>query len=399
VYADYLRGDGSALSNLSYGGFATTIPRTSYGAFTIPWNAMEDEGSLSLRSGTWTIDGTVTATTMSVPQILEASTITSRSFSTINARIANLLSPVICSFFISTDTIRTNNVYFNQIFGKAMLVDSTITKSISTDILTTNTLDIQKFIALQGTFSTVSTGFWEVETIKSDRLQLFDYSSFTYGYITMSANILYLNNSSILSNVIDVDEHVSTTKKLQFDLYIASNYLYAHGALSSLNSTTIEQWSISQISFSTLSTGIADLRFDTRTSTSNLSVAVNTKFTDLSNYVNTSDSNISTTITNRLSNYQIAVAQQFVTLSNYVDSADTLLKEGISSAAYHVAFNTSNQISNTSTSIGGAVKNLTTGLSSVAFMPTTGISSIYSTLSTQAGWNLSTTFGSLSSAI
>ena len=182
VYADYLRGDGSALSNLSYAGFATSIPRASYGAFTIPWNALEDEGSINLRSATWNITGTVTATNMSVPQILEASTITSRSFSTINARIAHLVSPVICSFFISTDTVKVNNIYFNTQIGDAMIVDSTITKSISTDILTTNTLDIQTFLAKKGTFSTISTGFWEVQTIKSDALQLLDLSSLKYGY-------------------------------------------------------------------------------------------------------------------------------------------------------------------------------------------------------------------------
>jgi hypothetical protein len=54
VYADYLRGDGSAMTNLSYNSFATPIPRTSYGAFSIPWNAMEDQGSITLRSGTIT---------------------------------------------------------------------------------------------------------------------------------------------------------------------------------------------------------------------------------------------------------------------------------------------------------------------------------------------------------
>jgi hypothetical protein len=390
VYANYLRGDGSALSNLS---------RTSYGAFSIPWNAMEDEGSINLRSATWIINGLVAATNMSVSQILQASTIVSQSFSTTNGRIANLVSPVICSFYISTNTIKTTNVYFDHQFGKSMIVDSTITKSISTDILTTNTLDIVKFIALQGTFSTISTGFWEVETIKSDRLQLLDLSSLIYGYVTLSANILYLNNSSILSNVIEVDELVSTTKRLQLDLIVASNYLYAHDSLSSLNSTTTKQWSISQVAFSTLSTGIADLSLNTTTAASNLSVAVTTKIIDLSNYTNTMDSNISTTITNRLSNYQIAVASQFITLSNYLDNADTLLKQGLSSTACNISFNTSNQISNTSTSIGGAVQNLTTGLSSVAFMTTTGISTIYSTLSTQAGWNFSTSFGSLSSSI
>ena len=389
VYADYLKGDGSGLTNLSYGSFTTSIPRTSYGAFSIPWNAMEDEGSINLRSATWTINGMVAATNMS------ASHITSQSFSTTNGRIANLVSPVICSFYISTNTVQTEIIYFDRQYGRLIKVDSTISKSISTDKLTTNTLDIVKFTALQGVFSSISTGFWEAETIKSDRLQLLDLSSLKYGYITMSANVLYLNNSSILSNVPKVEDLVSTTARLKLDLYNESIFLNPHAALSSLSAITTTQWSISQVAFSTLSTGIGDLRFDTKTAATNLRDTLTTKITELSNYTDTADATISA----RISDYQIEVGNKFVTLSNYVDTADNFLKQGISSTAFYISLNTSTNIINTSTSIGESIKDLRTGLSSVGLITTRSISTVFSTLSTQVGWNFSTSFGSLSTSI
>ena len=282
VYADYLRGDGSALSNLSYLKFATPIPRTSYAAYTIPWNAMEDEGSINLRSANWVINGKVSVSTMSVSH-LEANSISTTNIRAVNARIASLTSPVICSFLISTDTLRTTNVFFKEQNGDVFFVNSSISQFVSTDTLTTNNLNIVKFVAQLGQFSTISTGFWEVDTIKSDRIQLFDYSSLKYSFVSLSANTLYLNNSSILSNVVLIEELVSTSRNLIQRIAIASNFLFAHTALSSLSSTAASNFITSQSAFSTLSTGIGNVASQSATSLSNLSVNINTHVTNLSN--------------------------------------------------------------------------------------------------------------------
>jgi hypothetical protein len=47
-----ISGDGAGLSNLHFDNFATgtTIPRERYGAYTIPWAAMEDTGSIQVDS-------------------------------------------------------------------------------------------------------------------------------------------------------------------------------------------------------------------------------------------------------------------------------------------------------------------------------------------------------------
>jgi hypothetical protein len=399
VYADYLKGDGSALSNLSYSGFATTIPRTSYAPYSIPWNAMEDEGSINLRSGTWSIDGKFTATIMSVPKLLEASTITVTNVRAVNARIASLTSPVICSFLISTDTLRTTNVYFKEQNGGVLFVNSTISKYISTESITANNLNISKFVAQLGTFSTISTGLWEVDTIKSDRLQLLDFSSLAYGFVSLSANTLYLNSSSILSNVVLIEELVSTSRNLIQRITVASNFLFPHNSLSSLDLAVRTNFITSQIALSTLSIGIGNIGSETTTSISNLSVNVNGGIINLSNYTITTTSNISTTITNRIIENETQSLIQFNTLSNYVNAQDTILRVGISSASYHIELNTSNHISNTSTSIGQSVSSLRTGLSSVGFIMASGLSSVYSTISTQSGWNLSTVNRSISTSI
>jgi hypothetical protein len=399
IYADYLKGDGSSLTNLNYSAFNTAIPRTSYAPYSIPWNAMEDAGSIRLNASTWLIDGLIKATTISTTELLEASTINANSADVIYARIASLTSPVICSFLISTDTLIATNLYVENIDVGSLTVNAIVASDISANSLAVDTIDVDKIAALYGVFSTVSTGTWEVETIKSDRLQLLDFSSLTYGYVTLSANTLYLNNSSLLSNTASRDDLLDTESRLNYKIYIASNSLKVHDILSSMSSTTAANFEICQSSFSTLSTGIGNVSTDLFRVTSNLSISVSSRITDLSTYTNITMRDFSTTITNRLLNDEVNIAAQFVSLTNYIDAADTILRIGLSSTASNIHASTIKLVSTTSTFIGGAINTLTFGLSSVARIMETGISSIYINLSTQASCNLDTTKLNMSTAI
>ena len=403
-YARTLTGDGASLSNLNYANFSPpTIPRTSFGAYSVPWNAMEREGSLTIDSGTWLINGFLAVNSLSVATTFEASGITATTISNLNTYTASLTSPVICSFYISTQALATDTVFFKSIYGNYAKIDSSVIGFLSTGLIEATGFDVQEFYAQKAQFSSLSTGAWITNNLLVTEINLFDRSSLTYSPLILSANTLYLNNSTIFSNVVGGEQLASTTAQLQYDLYATSNYLfnflYPHNALSSLSSAVESNLSITQIAISSVCSFTAATSNFFSTALSNLSVSVDSRFVTLSNYTVNSISNVSTTITERVITLENLTASNFVATSNTFELAVSSLSTSFNLDLSNLSVNTLTTISNISTAQGADILNLYAGVSSVGFLMASGISTSWYTLSTQAGSNQSTMALSLSTAI
>ena len=373
LYARTLAGDGASLSNLNYANFnPPTIPRTSFGAYSVPWNAMEREGSLTIDSGTWLINGFLAVNSLSVATTFEASGITAKTMSNLNTYTASLTSPVICSFYISTQTVATDTVFFKNIYGNYALIDSTVTGFLSTGKIDATGFNVLEFYAQNAQFSSLSTGAWIVNDLVVKEINLFDLSSLVYSPLTLSANQLYLNNSSIFSNVVVAADLISTTNQLQFDLYNASNFLYPHYALSSLSTTVESNMSITQIALSSLCT------FTTNTSNffsnafSNLSVNTFTTISNISTAQDVDISNLYTGVSSVGFIMATGISTSWYTLSTQAGSNQSTIILALSTVSSNLSTTigqTSNYLwffSSLSTMIMSSFSTLSLGLSSIS---------------------------------
>jgi hypothetical protein len=390
VYARILTGDGASLSNLNFSNFATPIPRSSYAAYTIPWNAMERDGSITLDSATWLVNGLMAVNSMSV-----ATSLTTNTFRALNGDIAALTSPVICTFYMSANSLTVNTSYFKSSMGAYINASTATITSLFTSSVTASGFDVDNFYAQSANFSTLSTGTWQANTVELKQINLYDQSTNKFAPITLSANTLYLNNSTILSNVVSAEQLASTVYQVAVNAFIMSNALYPHRALSSLSSSVESNLSITQIAVSSVSAFAGAASNFAVTSTSNLSTSVDAQFITLSNYTFNTMSNISTASGIHLSNHEDSNATDFLNTSNVFQAAVSSLSTGYNLDLSNLSVNTITTISNISTAQGADSITLHEGISSVGLFLTAGLS----TLSTTIGSNHSSIRYDMSTAI
>jgi hypothetical protein len=163
LYARTLTGDGSSLTNLKYENFATPIPRTSYAAYTIPWNAMETTGTITLDSANWNINGPISATD-----------IKTQNLNTVTGDIGALTSPVIRNFYFSTNSIQTNTLYFGSAEGTNINAGRAVIGNLSTGAMSASGFDVNEFYAKNAQFSTLSTGTWLANSLNLTKINLYD---------------------------------------------------------------------------------------------------------------------------------------------------------------------------------------------------------------------------------
>ena len=226
INANYFHGDGSAISNLS---------RTSFTPYTIPWMAMEQTGGLNVLGGTWLHGGLISPNSLSVITTVKGSTFEGTYATFKGATISSLIAPIVCSIFISTQTLTNETNFFGNQFGNVQHVASSFMSSLWADTFVANSLEVTNFNATNATFTNLNSAVWAVDTIESDALSLLDYTSGDHSLVTLSTGVLYVNGSSIYNNLITGSNLASTTAYLQFKMNVLSNFVNPFPALSAMS--------------------------------------------------------------------------------------------------------------------------------------------------------------------
>lgn len=152
LYASYLRGDGSYIENIEYSNIVGTIPPEKYGAYTIPWMAMDTYGDVNL-IGNWLQDGLIAPKDLSVTTHAEIKSLNGYDMMFRYGTICSLQAPMVSSIFICTNTLNANTTFFKQQYGKIQIIESTLTQ-----YLCTNKFDAKEINIKYAAFSTLSVG-------------------------------------------------------------------------------------------------------------------------------------------------------------------------------------------------------------------------------------------------
>lgn len=396
VFADTLQGDGSALTNLDWLSLNGTIPQGKYQAYSIPWMAMEDIGSINLRQGTWLHGGLISPASLSVITSVETSTLFGNYGMIRQFETSSLRASVVSSIAISTNTLDVGTNFFRTQIGDIQYVASSFVKYLCTVKFEANDLEVQSFSALDAAFSTLSVGTWTVDVLQTNRLSFLDYATNLYSYFTLSNSTFYIDSKWLMDGVVYTSSLTSTTSNVLFRLDVLSNFLNPHPALSAMSTVVGSSFQTLQTTASTLSTAVGQGCNFNLAFTSNTSTGIQSNFVSLCNWTNLSISNVSTTITNRLSNDEVATDVRFTTTSNYFANAIGILSTGISTSISNVSVSiltlstqTANNASNFSVITNSNFTNLYAGVSSVGQLMATGISTTWSNTSTVSGSNQS----------
>ena len=394
LFADILRGDGAGITNLDWLALNGTIPQGKYQAYSIPWMAMEDNGSLNLRQGTWLHGGLISPSSLSVITTVETSTILGNYAMIRQGEMSSLRASVVSSIAISTNTLDVGTNFFREQYGDVQYVTSSFTKFLCTNRFQTNFLDVDNFAALAASFSSLSVGTWTVDVLQTNRLLFYDYATTLFNYFTLSNSTFYIGDKWLMDGVVYTSSLTSTTSNVLFRLDVLSNFVNPHPALSAMSTVVGSSFQTLQTTASTLSTAIGDGCNFAIAFTSNTSTGIQSNFVSMCNWTNLTISNVSTTITNRLSNEEVNTSNRFQTNSNYFQNEVDILRLGVSSSAQNVSSSvlslstqTANNASNFSVITNSNFLNLYAGVSSVGFLMASGISTSWSNTSTVSGNN------------
>lgn len=278
VFANSFYGDGSQLSNISF------TPQ----AYSIPWNAMRQTGNLTITSGDWHLQN------LTISSLNISSSVNTKHLVSQTAEFGSIRVPVISSFYISTNTVAAESLYFKLQAGDLQYTESTFTHYLSTGSLTAGITTLESITASQGVFSSISTGSWEVGTLNLSTLTLYDYTLQIPVTLAIGNGRIFLNEGDLLFSTVSSGQLVSTTAGLLYQLYLTSNAIDIREPYSTLLSNTFNILSVTQSSVSSLSTTIGFSSNFGVDSTSNLSVAVSINFGSLCNYTTNFISNVST---------------------------------------------------------------------------------------------------------
>lgn len=392
VYADFLVGDGSQLTNL-------TLP-TSYAAYSIPWNAMQSNGSINIYSGTWTINGPINTSTVNVDADINTSTIVTNTALISSASIASQLSRYICTFYLSANTVTTETNYFGLQGGDKQYVNSSFMNYLSTGVIAANVLDIANMTAQQGFFSSLSTGSLNIINIELNSINLLDQKTRLFDSITASNAELYMNGIPLLKDYVSVAQLNAVNQATLYQLYLTSNAIDIRPAFSTL-------YKVTQSSVSSLSTTIGLSSNVSKASLSNYSVIVdsdlrglNTSFTTLQNRVAADEATSAVNFSTLRINISTSISN--LSVSTYALNSNTSTSTGYSiSTLYGTVSSIFTSLSSLSTSMGSNASTLSSSILTLSTNVNSNLSTIAPTISTtvgssiQAGLvNISTIIGS-----
>ena len=381
VYADFIKGDGSQLSNVPF----------RPAAYSIPWNAMQQYGGLVIQSGDWYLQN-VRASSLAVSSFFTASSINTNGITAIHGNIPSLTSRVISTFLISTNTLTVDTNFFDTQRGRIQIIESSIVEYLSAKTLTVANTNIDAITASLGRFSSISTGVWNVGSLAFSSFTLYDAAFNKDQVFAMSAGVLLIGGNNLLSNTVESSNLVSTTRDILFQLYSTSNVIDIRPQYSSLFSNVNRNFSITQSSVSSLSTTIGFTSNITFSTMSNLSVSISQNFNSLCNYTIASLNTASSITASNLSSLSNYTSTNFSTaagaLSSSVDAFNTRLSNDVIELICLIGATNSN-----------TVHGLTTAISTVGFLTTSGISTSWLLLSTGTATTFSNTQAAISTSI
>jgi len=343
LYADYVKGDGSQLSN---------VPFTPQ-AYSIPWNAMQPYGGLAIQSGNWYLDN------------VAASNISTSSLTTVHGTIATLTSRVICTFFLSTNSTKAIFNDFDTQIGRIQLVESSLMAYLSTANMDVGATNINLITSKYGQFSSISTGVWDAGNILFSSLSLFDKALQIDNVITMSSGILLLNNNDYLASTLTTSNFSTSFDFLFNGIVYTASTLHSFSTATASNVSTLNTNHLSTIStFSTaISRNFITLTTNLISSVSSLSTVTGLNFTNLSTV---SGSNLSTTTTSILSTFSSLSTVTGLNVST-LSSLTLSLQIGASTLSTVTGSNQSTFYTNLQSTV--------TGLGSLGYVSTTQLHS------------------------
>jgi hypothetical protein len=373
INANFFKGDGSAITNLA---------TTSYSPYTIPWMAMQQTGSLNILGGTWLHGGLISPNSLSVITTVKGNSFEGTSAMFKNATISSLIAPIICTNYISTNTLINATNVFGQQIGNRQYVASSFMSSLWSDVFRANTLKVDTFGAANATFDTLTTGTWNVDNLQSDRLSLLDYTTGNHSLVTLCTGTLYVDGVTIYKNIVSTVDLVSTTSNIQFRMNILSNFLNPFPALSAMSTVIAFNYGLLQTTASTLSTSLGASISSQNSTITGVTVDLQGRIVTLSNYTTGFTSNVSSGISDRFAANEAATVAQFLATSNHFKTSTTALFVGLSTSSSNLSTTSYINNSNLSTITGQQIAFANTTLSSLFTFTSTAVLSTFSTLST-----------------